>query len=209
MHTFKLLAVVFFGILSMNAYAYSCKEMPDHNEIWIDGMEDLRPDRACAGQLNAILDKPVVFYFQSPGGYIDHIEGFVDGMKMLFAMARRHSKALPTMVVHNECQSACIPILSGFNQLAKENLIALYIHPETVIGFHGCSDEYAEEPKRRFTVEGTLRYLGFLEKLGGNPLWIEAHKDLFATPTITAFLPADRILADSGILDAAIIGIWH
>jgi hypothetical protein len=209
MHKFKLLAVVFFGILSVNAYAYSCKELPDHNEIWVNGMEDQRPDQACVGRLSRILDKPVVFYFQSPGGYIDHIEPFVSGMKNLFVIARKRSQVLPTVIVHNECQSACIPILSGFNQLAKENLIALYIHPETIIGFHGCSDEYAEEPKLRYTVEGTNRYLDFLEKLGGSRLWIEAHKNLFATATITAFLPTDRILDGSGILDAAIIGNWN
>jgi hypothetical protein len=209
MHKFKLLAIAFLGMLSVNVHAYSCKELPDHNEILIDGMEDRHPNRDCSDRLDDILNKPVVFYFQSPGGYIDHIEEFVDGMKELFALARKRSKVLPTFIVHNECQSSCIPILSGLNQLAKENLIVLYVHPKTIIGFHGCSDEYAEEPKLRFTIEGTNRYLRFLEKLGGSRLWIEAHRYLFATATITPFLPADRVLADSGILDSAIIGIWN
>ena len=79
MHKFKLLAVVFLGMLSVNAYGYSCKELGDHNEILIDGMEDRHPDQECAGKLDTILDKPAVFYFQSPGGYIDHIEEFVEG----------------------------------------------------------------------------------------------------------------------------------
>lgn len=208
MHKIKYLAVVFFGLISMNAFAYSCADHKEYTEIRIDGIEDRRPEKSCGDNLKDMLSKPAVFYFSSPGGYIDHIHDFVDELKGMFESARKYSGTLPTMVVHTECQSACIPILSGFNQLAKKNLIALFIEPNTVIGFHGCSDNYEEEPKLRFTVEGTDRYLGYLESLGCSRAWIEANRSLFATATITEFKPTDERLTHSGILDYAIISAW-
>lgn len=165
-----------------------------------------QPEESCGDNLKAMLSKPSVFYFSSQGGYIDHINGFVWEMKGLFKKAREYSGVLPTMVIHTECQSACIPILTGFNQLAKQNLIALFVEPNTIIGFHCCSDKYDTELV--FTVEGTKRYLGYLEKLGCSREWIEANRDLFASPTITEFNPTDKRLAQSGILDFATIGVW-
>lgn len=208
MQKIKYLAVVFFGLISVDAFAYTCISRADHMEIRINGFEDRHPESSCGDNLREMLSKPAVFFFHSPGGYIDHINDFVAEMTGLFDKARNYSGVLPTMVVHTECQSACIPILSGFNQLAKQNLISLYVEPNTVIGFHGCSDNYAEEPKLRFSIEGTERYLGYLANLGGRPEWIEANRGLFATADMTTFSPSDKRLATSGILDYASIGYW-
>lgn len=189
----------------MPAFAYSCHESIDRVEIRIVGMEDTKPDRECMGKLSEHLKKPATFYFQSPGGYIDKMHEFVRGMSTVFNIAKQRSKITPTVVIHTECKSACVPILTGFNQLAINKKINLIVDRNTEIGFHGCSDKYAEEPVLRFTIDGTNRYLKYFVQLGGNLDWITDHIALFESPTIVDYFPEDPVLQNSGILNAAVL----
>jgi hypothetical protein len=203
MQLFRTLTFIVILFSAHRALGLTCRDFSDHAEVTISDMEDTKVGADCPTGVAPFMRKPLTFFFTSYGGNIDHINHIVNEMKTVMTKAQRESGFAPVVVITEACMSACIPILAGFNQMAKEKIITLVIDSKTSIGFHGCSDVYDEEPKLRFTVEGTNRYLKYLAMNGGSTEWISRHMDLFASPRIREFSPTAPDLQDSGIFEYA------
>jgi hypothetical protein len=201
--TIRLIALLLILFSAQYASAFTCTFFPDHTEVNITNMEDTNLTRPCPGLVGIHENNPVVILFSSPGGLIDHIGTIVDGIRENVIAARRVTGHVPTFVINAQCDSACIPILSGLNRMAGEGLIDLVIDPNTEIGFHGCSDQYAGDSHKFYSPEGTSRYLGYLVNQGGSRDWIQRHRYLFGSDTLTIYSPVDPDLRDSGILSNA------
>src|SRR5256885_2152729 len=125
---FVLLSLAF---ATTPAFAVVCRDFPNHSEISIEGkigseeIMNYHLGGNCKDGIAPRLKKPVVIYLSSFGGYIDKINDFVRGMRKMFVKAKDRSGVMPTFVIHEECSSACIPIMSAINQMAKEGLVYL------------------------------------------------------------------------------------
>lgn len=205
----KILSILFLAAMVMpvhRALAFTCEYYPDHNEIEISGtIGEIDIARWCGRNLSSHLVLPSVFFLSSPGGDIDQITDFVKNIKKLFEEAYRMSNVMPAVIVAKECSSACLPVLTAINQMAKEQLIYLVLDPDTSLGFHGCSDHTASDPQGHYSLEGTKRYFRYWVSLGGNANWLEQNGDLFETERITALSPLDARLSGSQIFDFAAV----
>jgi hypothetical protein len=203
-----LLAIV--ATCASQAWAFACNSYPDHNSIDIHGVIGQKDTplipRCPNGTINP--NNPTTFLLSSPGGNIDKIIQFVADLQAQIQGAYELSHAIPTVVVHNQCESACVLVLSALNRMAKDGQIHLLVDRRTIIGLHGCSvhaDADATDPGH-YTVEGTQRYLSYWIYLGGNQAWIDAYyEQLFTSEKIREMHPNDRRLSGSRLLDYASI----
>jgi|GEM_PF-3619664 len=203
----KILLFAFVATSASQAWAFACNSYPDHNSIDIHGViggETALIPRCPGGVLNP--RNPTIFFLSSPGGNIDKVIQFVADLQAEIQGAYELSNAIPTVVIRNQCESACVLVLSALNRMAKAGQIRLLVDRRTIIGLHGCSVHADAEDPGHYTVEGTRRYLGYWVYLGGNQAWIDAYyEQLFTSEKIREMHPNDRRLSGARLLDYAAI----
>lgn len=200
----KIIFLVIVGVCAGQAWAFACNSYPDHNSVVIKGVigeEHLIP-RCPDGVMNP--KNPTIFFFSSPGGNIDKIIQFTEDLREQLQGAYEMSHAIPTVVIYNQCESACIPVLSALNLMAKAGQIRLIVDRMTIMGFHGCSDHANKEDPGHYSVEGTQRYINYWIYQGGNKAWIDAFYDqFFNSEKIREMRPTNSRLAGASLLNYA------
>jgi hypothetical protein len=176
--------------LTPRAFGFACEYYGDHNEIELKGeIQDLHIGRTCPDGLERILQKPTVFFLTSIGGNIERIVRLAVEFRRVAVMAYEHSGVLPTVIVKEHCSSACLPVLASLNRLSEEGLIHLIVAHNTLLGFHGASKQFAGSTSKNYTREGTIRYLGYFQRMGGRANWIRQHKAYFRSAKLTELYP--------------------
>lgn len=211
MKILSVIVLLLVGFCANQAFAFACRSYPDRNEIDIKGFIGHKQIPFISDCPLDVIDprKPAVYFLSSEGGDIDKINVVVRQLRSLLRKSLELSGVAPTVVVHEQCQSACIPVLSALNKMAKENKISLVVDPNTIIGFHGCSDRAAgssEDDPGVFSVAGTARYITYWQTWGGNIDWVVQYWDFFDSADLHQMKIGDPRLEGANLVEYAIAG---
>lgn len=204
MTCFKFLFFAIIGLCSSQSWAFACSAYADHNSVVINGVIGDREliEKCPEGVLNP--SNPTMFFISSPGGNIDKILAVTEELRTAFQGAYDLSHIVPTVVVYEQCESACIPILSALNIMAQNGQIRLIVDRRTIIGFHGCSDHANADDPGHYSVDGTKRYLDFWKMQGGNRAWIDAfYREFFTSEIIHEMRATNSRLLGANLLNYA------
>lgn len=108
----------------------------------------------------------------------------------------------PTVVLHESCDSSCITVLAGLNNLAGRGIIDLILDESLKIGFHGCYNTTKEE----FAKDCNMKFIADQVVYGVNPIWVRQNNNLYARPYKQYIVPVsvrDPRLDGSGLINHA------
>lgn len=114
----------------------------------------------------------------------------------------RKASIKPIVIVRKACESSCISLLAGLNQMASQGRIELIIDSATRLGFHGCSRGGV------YYKDCTVGMMKEQMSYGLSLKWINQHLNFYIYPTkgyIVNVKVRDPLFRGSGLFDEAII----